>query len=74
MSFFHLFDLFQGSGCFFHGKMPGYCQPGLAAATALQFTACRIQHPLSQEPKASIAYAGGSSHFSIKSTGAIILP
>jgi hypothetical protein len=66
--------LIQGSGYFFHDKMPGYRLPGLAAATALQFTACRIQHPLSQKPTASFAYPGGSSQLLIKSTGAIILP
>jgi hypothetical protein len=29
----------EGSGYFFHGKMPGCCLPGLTAATALHFTA-----------------------------------
>jgi hypothetical protein len=29
----------QGSGYFFHGKMPGCCLPSLTAATALHFTA-----------------------------------
>jgi hypothetical protein len=54
--------------------MPGYRLPVLAAATALHFTACHIQHPLSQKPTASVAYPGGSSQLLIKSTGAIILP
>jgi hypothetical protein len=31
-------QLFQGSGYFFHGKMPGCCLPSLTAATALHFT------------------------------------
>jgi hypothetical protein len=31
--------LYQGSGYFFHGKMPGCCLPSLTAATALHFTA-----------------------------------
>jgi hypothetical protein len=66
--------MIQGSVYFFHDKMPGYRLPGLAAATALQFTACHIQHPLSQGPTASFAYPGGSNHLHIKSTGAIILP
>jgi hypothetical protein len=30
----------QGSEYFLHDKMPGYDLPGLAAATALHFTAC----------------------------------
>jgi hypothetical protein len=53
--------------------MPSYRLAGLAAATTLQFTACRIKHPLSQKTTASFAYPGGISHLSIKSTGAIIL-
>jgi hypothetical protein len=69
-----VFYIFQESGYFFHDKMPGYRLPGLAAATVLQFTACRIQHPLSQKPTASFAYPGGSSQLLIRSTGAIILP
>jgi hypothetical protein len=32
-------NLDEGSGYFFHGKMPGCCLPSLAAATALHFTA-----------------------------------
>jgi hypothetical protein len=63
----------QGSGYFFHDKMPVYRLPGLAAATALQFTACRIQHPLSLKQTASFAYPGGSNHLLIRGTGAIIL-
>jgi len=53
--------------------MPGYCLPGLAAATILRFTAWRIQHPLSQKPTAPVAYPGGRSQLLVKSTGAIIL-
>jgi hypothetical protein len=40
--------LFQGSGYFFHGKMPGCCLPSLTAATALHFTAGYLK--LSQAP------------------------
>jgi hypothetical protein len=36
---FNRFHLIQGSGYFFHGKMPGCCLPSLTAATALHFTA-----------------------------------
>jgi hypothetical protein len=66
--------LFQGSGYFLHDKMLDYRLLGLAAATTLQFTACHIQHPLSQGPTASFAYPGGSSQLLIRSTWAIILP
>jgi hypothetical protein len=65
--------LIQGSGYFFHDKMPGYRLAGLSAATTLQFTACHIQHPTSQNPTASFAYPGGNSQLLIRSTGAIIL-
>jgi len=65
--------IISGVGAFFYVKMPGYRLPGLAAATTLHFTACPIQHPLSQEPTASFAFPGGISHLLIKSTGAIIL-
>jgi len=54
--------------------MPGYRLLGLAAATTLHFTACPIQHPLSQNPTASFAYPGGNSQLLMRSTGAIILP
>jgi hypothetical protein len=53
--------------------MPGYNPPYLAAATTLQFAACRIKHPLSQEPTPTFAYLGGSSHLPFKSAWAIIL-
>jgi hypothetical protein len=48
-------QVFEGSGYFFHVKMPGYGLASLAAATTLQFTACCIQLPLSQNPIACIA-------------------
>ena len=64
---------YQGSGCFFHNKMPDYRLPGLAAATTQHFTACHIQHSLSQKPITSFAYPGGSNHLLIKTTRAIIL-
>jgi len=67
-------QLYQGSGYFFHDKMPGYRLPGQAAATNLHFAAYHTQHPLSQKPKASFAYPGGKSQLLIRSTGAIILP
>jgi hypothetical protein len=66
--------LIQGSGYFFHDKMPGYRLLGLAAATTLHFTACQIKHPLSQKPTASFAYPGGCSQLLVGSAGAIILP
>jgi hypothetical protein len=67
-------QIYQGSGYFFHDKMPGYRLLGLAAATTLQFAACHIKHPLSQKPTASFAFPGGSSQLLLRSTGAIILP
>jgi hypothetical protein len=67
-------NVIQGSGYFFHDEMPGYRLPSLAAATVLDFTACRIQYPPSQKPTASFAYPGGNSQLIIRSTGAIILP
>jgi len=63
----------QGSGYFFHDKMPGYRRAGLSAATTPQFTACHIQHLPSQKPPACFAYPGGSSQLLIRNTGAIIL-
>jgi hypothetical protein len=73
--YIHIFlEIVLGSGYFFHDKMPGYCLPGLTAATTLHFTACHIQHPLPQKPTASFAYPGGSSQLLFKSAGAIILP
>ena len=45
----------QGSGYFFHVKMPGYRLASLSAATTLHFTACCIQLLLSQNPTACIA-------------------
>jgi hypothetical protein len=55
----------QGSGYFFHDKMPGYRLPGLSAATTLHFTACCIQHPLCLNPTVCFAYLGGSSQLLI---------
>jgi hypothetical protein len=66
-------DLFEGSGYFFHDKMPRYRLQGLSAATTLHFIACHIEHPMSQNPTACFAYLGGNSQLLIKSTGAIIL-
>jgi hypothetical protein len=53
--------------------MPGYTLLGLAAATALQFTACRLQHPPPQKPTPSFAFPDGSSHLRFKNAGVIIL-
>jgi len=66
-------QLNEGSGYFFHVKMPGYRLASLAAATTLHFTACCIQLFVSRNPTACIAYLGGSSQLFIRSTGAIIL-
>jgi hypothetical protein len=63
----------QGSGYFFHDKMPGCCLPSRTAATALQFTAGYLQLTLEQEPTPWFAFLGGNSPLPIKSTGAIIL-
>jgi hypothetical protein len=63
----------EGSGYFFHVKMPGYRLASLTAATTLHFTACFIQLLLSRNPTACIAYFGGNSQLLIRSTGAIIL-
>jgi hypothetical protein len=66
-------QLNEGSGYFFHVKMPGYRLASLTAATTLHFTAFRIQLLLSQNPTACFAYLGGSSQLLIRGTGAIIL-
>ncbi len=70
---FPMIKLTEGSGYFFHVKMPGYRLASLAAATTLHFTAFCIQLLVSQNPTACIAYLGGSSRLLIRSTGAIIL-
>jgi hypothetical protein len=67
-------DLTQGSGYFFHGKMPGCCLPSRTAATALHFTAVHLNLSLQQEPTPCFAFLGGNSPLPIRSTGAIILP
>jgi hypothetical protein len=51
----------QGSGCFFHGKIPGCCLPNLTAATALHFTAGYLKLSLQQEPTPCFAFLGGLS-------------
>jgi hypothetical protein len=66
-------DIIQGSGYFFHGKMPGYCLPSLTAATALHFTAGHLKLSFEQEPTPCFAFLGGNSPLPIRSTGAIIL-
>jgi hypothetical protein len=63
----------QGSGYFFHDKMPGCCLPSLTAATALHFTASYLKLSLEQEPTPCFAFLGSNSLLPIKSTGAIIL-
>ncbi|MHC4458568.1 MAG: hypothetical protein ACYS0I_16070, partial [Planctomycetota bacterium] len=65
-------QLIQGSGYFFHGKMPGCCLPSLTAATALHFTAGYLKLSLQQEPTPCFAFLGGNSPLPIRSTGAII--
>jgi hypothetical protein len=65
--------LIQGSGYFFHGKMPGCCLLSLTAATALHFTASYLKLSLKQEPTPCFAFLGGNSPLPIRSTGAIIL-
>jgi hypothetical protein len=64
-------EFIQGSGQFFHDKMPGCCLPSLTAATALQFSC--LQLSLEQEPTPCFAFLGGNSPLPIRSTGAIIL-
>jgi hypothetical protein len=59
-------QLNQGSGYFFHGKMPGCCLPSLTAATALHFTAGYLKLSLQH-------FLSGNSPLPIRSTGAIIL-
>jgi hypothetical protein len=66
-------NLSQGSGYFFHGKMPGYCLPSLTAATALHFTAGYLKLSLQQELTPCFAFFGGNGLLPIRSTGAIIL-
>jgi hypothetical protein len=68
-----IFYLIQGSGYFFHGKMPGCCLPSLTAATALHFTAGYLKLSLEQEPMPCFAFLGGYRPLPIRSTGAIIL-
>jgi hypothetical protein len=55
------FLIYKGSGCFFYGKMPGCFLPGLAAATALHFTAGYLKSSLQQEPTPCFAFLGGNS-------------
>jgi hypothetical protein len=42
-------NLIEGSGYFFHDKMPGCCLPSLTAATALHFTAGYLKLSLQQD-------------------------
>jgi hypothetical protein len=65
--------LSQGSGYFFHDKMPGCSLPSLTAATALQFTTGGLKISLEQEPTPCFAFFGGNSPLPIRTTGAIIL-
>ncbi len=65
--------IIQGSGQFFHDKMPDCCLLSLTAATTLQFIAGCLQLSLEQEPTPSFAFLGGYSPLPIRSTGAIIL-
>jgi hypothetical protein len=67
------FYLIQGSGYFFHDKMPGCCLPSLTAATTLQFTTGGLQLSLEQESTLCFAFLGGNSPLPIRTTGAIIL-
>jgi hypothetical protein len=55
------FKLLQGSGYFFHDKMPGCRLPSLAAVTTLQFTTGDLQLSLKQEPTPCFAFLGGNS-------------
>jgi hypothetical protein len=68
-----IFFLIQGSGYFFHDKMPGYCLPSLTAATALHFTAGYLKLSRQQEPTPCFAFLGGNSPLPIRTTGAIML-
>jgi hypothetical protein len=63
----------EGSGYFYHVKMPSCCLPSLTAATALHFTAVYLKLSLQQEPTLCFAYLGGNSPLPLRSTGAIIL-
>jgi hypothetical protein len=63
----------QGSGYFFHGKMPGCCLPSRTAATTLHVTAGYLKLLRQQDPTPCFAFLGGNSPLPIKSTGAIIL-
>jgi hypothetical protein len=65
--------LSQGSGYFFHDKMPGCRLPSLTAATPLQFTTGGLQLSLEQEPTPCFAFLSGNSLLPIRTTGAIIL-
>jgi hypothetical protein len=71
---FILIYLFEGSGCFFHGKMPGCCLPSLTAANALHFTAGYLKGSLRQEPTPCFAFLGGNSLLHFESSEAISLP
>ncbi|MGD2271215.1 MAG: hypothetical protein PVI06_12500, partial [Desulfobacterales bacterium] len=62
-------EIFQGSGCFFHGKMPGCCLPSLTAATALHFTASYLKGPRQHGPTPCFAFLGGNSPLPVGSTG-----
>jgi hypothetical protein len=65
--------LYEGSGCFFHNKMPGCCLPSLTAATASHFTAGYLKRSLQQEPTSCFAFLGGNSPLTSRNSGAIIL-
>jgi hypothetical protein len=66
--------LFEGSGYFFHGKMPGCCLPSLTAATTLHFTASYLEGPLQQEPTPCVAFLGGNIPLLVRSSVANSLP
>jgi len=72
LKIFNLY-LVEGSGCFFHDKMPGCCLLSLTAATTLHFTASYLKLSLQQEPTPCFAFLGGNSPLHIRSTGAISL-
>jgi hypothetical protein len=66
--------LSEGSGYFFHGKMPGCCLPSLTAATALHFTAGYLKLSLQQQRTPCFAFLGGNRPLPLGSAGAISLP
>jgi hypothetical protein len=63
----------QGSGYFFHGKMPSCCLPILIAATAFHFTADYLKLSLQQEPTPYFAFLGDNSLLPFGSSGVFIL-